>query len=316
MKKLRVIFFGTPDFAIPTLDMINHHPSISIVAIVTMPDRPAGRGQHPQPPEVATYAKQHGIPLVQTQNINTEEEVLLSWKNEGIDLMVVLAFAQFLGERLLNLPTYGCFNIHTSLLPKYRGAAPIQYALWSGDSQTGVSIQKMVKKMDAGDIVHECSVSIAPAETGGQLTTRLKYYAALACNEFLDMLIQGKITSRPQDESAVSFAPTLKKEDGFINFSAQTLVQIQNRIRAMDPWPGSYCFINGKRLKILSVEASPIAVPPGKISNAQGMLVIGCLDGSLRLLEIQLEGKKRCSDTKLLHGWRGDMSLTPAQGPT
>ncbi len=311
MSKLRTVFFGTPDFAVPTLDMLMHHPSIEVVGVVSMPDRPAGRGQEMKSPEVASFAMKNRLPLLQTADVNREEETLARWRADGVDAMVVLAFAQFLREPLLALPRLGCFNIHTSLLPKYRGAAPIQYALWNGDDRTGVSIQKMVRKMDAGDIVHEHPVAISPAETGGQLTTRLKFQAALACNDFIHKLLAGDFTARAQDEAQVSFAPTLKKEDGFLDFASQTRAQITNRVRAMDPWPGTYCFLGGKRLKVLSVEASPEKLRAGEALNKSGALLAGCQDASLRLRMVQLEGKKPCSDTELLNGLRGDLTLTP-----
>ena len=312
MKRLRAIYCGTPDFSVPTLDLLLHHPNIEIVAVVSMPDRPAGRGQELKSPEVIEFAHQQKIPFVQTENINKEEATLAQWEKDGIDLIIVLAFAQFLGNRLLTLPKLGCFNIHTSLLPKYRGAAPIQHALWNGDTSTGVSIQKMVKKMDAGDLVHEHPVGISPRETGGQLTTRLKFQAALACNDFLANLLNGKLSPKAQDEAGVSFAPTLSKQDGFLNFSQQTVAQILNRMRAMDPWPGTFCFLNGKRLKVLKAEKIDQKLAAGKIINDQNRLVVGCLDGALHLAYIQLEGKKACSDRDLLNGLREDLALTPA----
>jgi methionyl-tRNA formyltransferase len=310
VKKLRTIFFGTPDFAVATLELLAHHPAIEIVAVVSMPDRPAGRGQEMKSPEVITYAKAQRLPIVQTENINKEEAILKQWENEGVDAMIVLAFAQFLGTRLLNLPRLGCFNIHTSLLPKYRGAAPIQYALWNGDTSTGVSIQKMVKKMDAGDIVHDHPVKIEPYENGGMLTTRLKFQAALACSDFLSKLLSNQVSARAQDEARVSFAPTLKKEDGWLDFANCSVTQIRNRMRAMDPWPGSYCFLSGKRLKVLETEPVMNKIPPGSIVNHQNALLVGCLDGALRLKHVQLEGKKAGLDTELLNGWRGDIMLT------
>jgi methionyl-tRNA formyltransferase len=310
VKKLRTVFFGTPDFAVAALEMLAHHPAIEIVAVVSMPDRPAGRGQELKSPEVIQYARLLKLPIIQTVNINKESDVLKSWEESGVDLMIVLAFAQFLGDRLLKLPSRGCFNIHTSLLPKYRGAAPIQYALWNGDRETGVTIQKMVKKMDAGDVVHAKTIAVANNETGGQLTTRLKFQAALACNDFIEDLLANKIVARSQDESKVSFAPTLKKADGYLDFANQTIKQITCRLQAMDPWPGTYCFLGGKRLKIMKTENFQASAKPGEVKNHLNALIVGCLDGALRLSVIQLEGKKSGSDAELLNGWRGDLVLS------
>lgn len=310
MKKFRVAYCGTPDFSVPTLDLLANHPHIDLRYVISMPDRPAGRGMELKSPEVIEYAKAKKIPYFQCENLNKESAFVEELRGEELDFVVVLAFAQFLGNELLNIAKLGCFNIHTSILPKYRGAAPIQYALLNGDTETGVSIQKMVKKMDAGDLVHFHTVSIAPTENGGQLYTRLKFQAALAMNDLIHKLLAGTVIPQPQDESKVSFAPTLKKEDGFLDFANQDATSIFNRIRALDPWPGTYCFLNGKRLKVLEAERYHRKVPAGSAQNDLGSLVVGCLDGALRLSQIQLEGKKACSDRELLNGLKGDLQLT------
>jgi methionyl-tRNA formyltransferase len=310
MKKFRVAYCGTPDFSVPTLDLLANHPHIDLRYVISMPDRPAGRGMELKSPDVIEFAKNKKIPFFQTENINKEADFLNKLKQDDLDFVVVLAFAQFLGSEMLTIGKLGCFNIHTSILPKYRGAAPIQYALLHGDRETGVSIQKMVKKMDAGDLVHFHTVGIASTENGGQLYTRLKYQAALAMNDFLLKIIQNKITYTPQDESLVSFAPTLKKEDGLLKFSTKTTKEILNLIRALDPWPGTYCFLNGKRLKVLLAESYHAKISPGTAKNDMGSLIVGCLDGSLRLSEIQLEGKKACTDKELLNGLKTDIVIT------
>ena len=310
MKKFKVAFCGTPDFSVPTLELLSSHPNIDLCYVISMPDRPAGRGMELKSPEVIEFARNKKIPFFQTENINKEEEFKKILRAENLDFIVVLAFAQFLGEEMLNMGKYGCFNIHTSILPKYRGAAPIQYALWNGDTETGVSIQKMVKKMDAGDLVHFRNVTIGPQETGGELYAKLKKEAAVAMNDLIQKLLDDKVTYTKQDESKVSFAPTLKKEDGLLRFSEKTTTQILNLIRACDPWPGSYCFLNGKRLKVLKAEKYHIGIPAGKAKNDMGSLVVGCSDGTLRLSEIQLEGKKPCSDRELLNGIKTEIIIS------
>lgn len=312
MKKFRVAFCGTPDFSVPTLDLLANHPHIDLVKVISMPDRPAGRGMDLKSPEVIEYAKAKKIPFFQTENINKDPEMMKELKSLDLDFVVVLAFAQFLGTDMLNMGKLGCFNIHTSVLPKYRGAAPIQYALMHGDTETGVSIQKMVKKMDAGDLVHFHTVAIAPTENGGQLYTRLKFQAALAMNDLIVKLLDNKVTFTPQDESKVSFAPTLKKEDGLLKFKDKTVAEIINLNRALDPWPGTYCFLNGKRLKVLHIEKYHAKLSPGKSQNDMGSLVVGCADGSVRLSEVQLEGKKACSDRELLNGIKTEIILSDA----
>lgn len=310
MKKFKVAFCGTPDFSVPTLELLSQHPHIDLRYVISMPDRPAGRGMDLRSPEVIEFARARKLPYFQCENINKEEAFIKTLRNEELDFIVVLAFAQFLGEEMLDIARLGCFNIHTSILPRYRGAAPIQYALWNGDRETGVSIQKMVKKMDAGDLVHFHTVPIAPTETGGQLYTRLKFQAALSMNDLVQKLLDGPLTYTKQDEAKVSFAPTLKKEDGLLCFAEKTSEQILNLIRAMDPWPGTYCFLNGKRLKVLSAEKYHIGIPPGKAKNDLGSLIIGCADGSLRLSEVQLEGKKPCSDRELLNGLKSEIIIS------
>jgi methionyl-tRNA formyltransferase len=310
MKKLRVVFCGTPEFSVPTLDLLFNHPQIELLKVISMPDRPAGRGMEMKSPEVIEFAKKNKIPFVQTENINKELELINELKTLHLDFVVVLAFAQFLGTDMLNVAKLGCFNIHTSLLPKYRGAAPIQYALLNGDDETGVSIQKMVKKMDAGDLVLSHKVSISSTETTGLLYTRLKFQAALSLNDFIQNILADKVTFTKQDESLVTIAPTLTKELGHLKFETKTVKEILNLIRALDPWPGTFCFLNGKRLKILEAEKYHGKIAPGKSLNDLGSLAVGCLDGAIRLAMVQLEGKKPCSDKELLNGIKSEIHLT------
>lgn len=308
MKKLKVIFFGTPDFSVPTLELLYNHPNIEIVKVISMPDRPAGRGQKLQSPPVVEFAKTHKLPLIQTENINKDEEAFLEFNNSECDLIIVLAFAQFLGSKVLNHPKLGCFNIHTSLLPKYRGAAPIQYALLNGDNTSGVSIQKMVKKMDAGDLVHSFELPLNNNETGGQLYTRLKFQAALSMNILIEDVLSDSLQYSPQDEKNVSFAPTLKKTDGLLNFSNSNYETIHNQIRALDPWPGTFCFLNKKRLKVFEIEKDLSKLQPGEINFESNAMLIGCVDSTIRLKRVQLEGKKACSDSELLNGLKNNLN--------
>lgn len=309
---MNVVFMGTPDFSIPAIDILASHPLVNLKYVVSMPDRKSGRGYSEKSPEVINFAKEKKIPFFQTENINKESDFLSKLESENIDFIIVLAFAQFLGERVLNLPKRGCFNIHTSLLPKYRGAAPIQYALLNGDKVTGVSIQKMVKKMDAGNIVHEKVVDITSDETGGQLYTRLKFEAALALNDFIEKLaMPGAMSEKIQDESLVSFAPTLSREDGKLDFENSTNSEIINRVRALYPWPGTFCFLGNKRLKILRAKKSDLSVSPGKIETKFGELTIGTTSGSITLERVQLEGKKPCLGSELLRGLKEEIQINP-----
>ncbi len=304
MKKINVTFMGTPDFAVPTLKLLHLHQNVNIISVITMPDRPAGRGKQLKTPPVAEYAKLNNLPLLQTGNINNENEYLDTVLNNNIDIIIVLAFAQFLKNRLLSIPSIGCFNIHTSLLPKYRGAAPIQYALLNGDSITGVSIQKMIKKMDAGDIAISKEVNISDSETYKELYTKLMNEAALASGDFITQLLNNNISYLKQNEADVTFAPTLKKQNGYIDFISKTSSEIYNQVRALNVWPGTFCFINNKRVKILEVSIESNDLCPGTFCTDYNSLLIGCKNSSLRLKSIQLESKKICSDTEYLNGTR------------
>jgi methionyl-tRNA formyltransferase len=299
---------GTPDFSVPTLDILHNHPLIDLCLIISMPDRPKGRGHELSSPAVIDYAKSNNIPYYQTVNINRDDELVNRLDN--IDLVIVLAFAQFLGDKWLNKPQIGCFNIHTSMLPKYRGAAPIQYALLNGDQSTAVSIQKMVKKMDAGDIVHSNSLNIFDYENGGLLYARLKFQAAICLAEFIDQLSKNNIQFTKQDEAKVTFAPSLSRDDGKLLFLEKTAIEIYNQVRALDPWPGTFCLLNGKRLKVLRTEIIlHLQLAPLELSLDDNKIIIGCKIGAIRLIEVQLDGKKRTQDSELINGLRGQLTI-------
>ena len=303
MKKLNIIFCGTPEFSVPALKLLGEHEDIVLKSVISMPDRPAGRGQKMTSPPVALFARKKGVDLIQTDNINHSQEVKNLFERNEIDAVIVLAFAQFFGDFILQAPRLGAFNIHTSLLPRYRGAAPIQYAIWNGDKRTGVSIQKMVKKMDAGDVVYSHEVVIAPSDTSGSMFEKMKWECSKAINNFIPRLLMGDWISRKQDKSQVSFAPSLKKNDGFLDFGEKTFCEIVNQIRAMDPWPGTYTWLNGKRLKVLKVLIEhSIALRPGELSIEDGSLVVGTKTHSLRLEKVQLEGKKICTGREVING--------------
>ncbi|MBT3235013.1 MAG: methionyl-tRNA formyltransferase [Bdellovibrionales bacterium] len=303
MKPLNTIFCGTPDFALPSLELLANHPAINLKMIITMPDRRSGRGKQLVPPPVATFAKENKLPLLQTENLNHEQQLISDLQQDPCDLIIVLAFAQFLGSKLLDLPKVGCFNIHTSLLPKYRGAAPIQYAILNNDKITGVSIQKMVKKMDAGDIACTDQLAIAANETGGQLYTRLKFQAALTLNRFLDEQLYGQVNYIAQDENDATYAPSISKEQGRLHFASSRCQDVLNQIRAFTPRPGTFCFLNGERLKVFAAAKTAEKVKEGELDTSFNSLLVGTCDGALRLTSVQLAGKKRCSDQELLNGF-------------
>lgn len=285
---------GTPDFSVPTLEILHHSPLVELMGVVSMPDRPAGRGQQLQSPAVIQYAKDEKIPFFQSENINQDQALIEQVKKMKLDFVIVLAFAQFLNQEWLSIATGKVFNIHTSLLPLYRGAAPIQAALLNGDKETGVSIQRMVKKMDAGDIAFHSKTHIAEHENGGLLSTRLKFLAALATHDFLEKLSNDTISFEEQDHSKASFASTIKRDDGFLDFSESTAETLMRKLRAYDPWPGTFCFLNQKRVKVFAMEKTTQRLAAGETAiGPKRELFIGTKSETLSLLTVQPEGKRK-----------------------
>ena len=304
MKKLNCIFLATPGIASDALESLCNNSNINLELVVSMPDRPAGRGKELRSPEIITKAKSLNIETLQTDNVNKSEE-FWSWaQSKDIDMIIVFAFAQFLGSKVLSLPKLGCFNIHTSLLPKYRGAAPMQYALFNGDKTTGVCIQRMVKKMDAGNIVAQKEVALLDSDNLGTLHDKFKALAPSLLNDFISDLVDGSINEVEQDESKVSFAPSIPKSETLLNFKESTNIELFNKIRGISPMPGAYCFINGKKLKVFESERSDINLKPSELSTRFNTLLIGTKSGSLRLSQVQLEGRSRGNDLEIINGFK------------
>ena len=309
-QKYKVLFMGTPELSVPCLQLLHHHPLIDISCVISMPDRPQGRGQNLQSPPVIQYAKEHKLPFLQTANINNEYEHIQLWKKQKIDFIVVLAFAQFLNEEILNLPNIACFNIHTSVLPKYRGAAPIHYALMNNDSTTGVSIQRMVKKMDAGDLVYSQEIPIRPWDHYLSLSQKLMFLCPQALDNVISSIHHQKLTYIPQDETKISFAPTISKDQGLIRPNEQAAQEVMNLQRALILWPGLYFYLDHNRLKVLELRNSEFTIAAGEIKNRNNQFILGLKDQSLRLSRVQIQGKKACSDQEFLQGFRGELKIT------
>ncbi|MDH4466704.1 MAG: methionyl-tRNA formyltransferase [Bacteriovoracaceae bacterium] len=302
--KHKVVFFGTPEFCLPVLQILKNHPLIELSLVVSMPDRPAGRGQQLKSPAVIEFCKEYKLDFAQSEKVNQDSELLARLKILNADFFVVLAFAQFLSKEVLGIPKSGCFNIHTSLLPRWRGAAPIQHALLAGDIETGVSIQRMVSKMDAGDVAIEKKIGIRDYDNQLSLTTKLHFACAEALEEFIDQWANKKLNFKSQDESAVTLAPEISKEAGKINFKEQSAAEIDRRFKAFAMWPGLFSFSGGKRIKLTSVsimkltcEASHAA---GDVFEFQGQLMVACKEGHLRLARLQWEGKTPIHDYEYL----------------
>lgn len=300
---MRIIFFGTPDFAVPSLKALLTGPD-DIVGIVCQPDRPAGRGQHLTAPPVKQIAVAAGVPVLQPDKIRTPEflEQLRTWKP---DLIVVAAYGRILPNSILELPPHGCINVHASLLPKYRGAAPMQWAILNGDAKTGVTIMQMSEEMDAGDILLSRETPLGGEEALPSLQTRLAALGAEALMDALKELRAGKLHPQPQDPSRVTFAPMIRKEDGAIDWG-RPAAEIARRVRAFDPWPSAYTALDGKRLKICRTRAHKgdrgTAVPAGTVVAVGETIRVVCGEGDLLIEELQLEGRKRLSAGDLSRG--------------
>lgn len=309
MKKLNCLFFATPSIANDTLESLAKNESINLLLVVSMPDRKSGRGKLLKSPDIITKARELKLDYLQCENINKSEKFSIWSNNQSIDLIVVFAFAQFLGSKILSLPKHGCFNIHTSLLPKYRGAAPMQYSLFNGDKVGGISIQKMVKKMDAGNIVKKNEIEISLDDNLGSLHDKYQKAAPSLIAQVIGDILTGNITEVIQNEELVSFAPSIPKSQTLLDFVNSSATSLHNKVRGLCPIPSAYCFINNKRVKVFKTELSSVKLSIGETSVDFGTLLIGTIDGTLRLCEVQLEGKSRGSDFDLINGFKNSNSI-------
>ncbi|RYD20873.1 MAG: methionyl-tRNA formyltransferase [Verrucomicrobiaceae bacterium] len=299
---MRLIFIATGDIALPSFrHLLEHGPRP--LALVTQPDKPVGRHQTLTPPAIKVEALAAGIPVYQPEKIGDITAELATLEPE---ILVVMAYGQILRKNILTLASHSIINLHASLLPKYRGAACIQAAIDAGDAETGITAMHVVKQLDAGDMIVTKAIPITPEDTGGILHDKLADLAPLAMAEALEKLAAGTADRIPQDEAAVSYIPKLEREDGKIDWS-QDAVAIERRIRAYDPWPGTYTLASeggqAKRLKIFPpVVALPQELPVGQVSTVDGRLVVGCGSGSLLLETVQPDGGRRMSAADYLRG--------------
>lgn len=289
---LRIVFFGTPEFAVPSLRALlaGRDP---VIGVVCQPDKPAGRGQQLTAPAVKQAAVRAGVPVFQPEKLRAPDalETLASWNP---DLIVVAAYGKILPKHILELPPLGCMNVHGSLLPKYRGAAPIQWTILRGEERTGITIMCMNERMDAGDILLQQAIDIGPQETYGELQVRLAQLGARALMDAIARLHAGTLMPEPQREDEMTLAPMIKKEDGRIDWS-RSAVQISRMVRAFNPWPSAFTSLGGKQLKVHRAHAdtSPSTAAPGTVLIADKRISVATGDGTLVLDEVQLEGRKR-----------------------
>jgi methionyl-tRNA formyltransferase len=302
---MRVVFFGTPDFALPTLDALlrSRH---QVVAVVTQPDRPRGRGQKTTGAPVKARALDAGLPVLQPDRLK-EPAFLAALAALAPDLGVVAAYGKILTDAVLAAPRLGMINVHASLLPKYRGAAPVHRAIIAGDEETGVTIMRVVKALDAGPMIAAAARRIGPDETSDVVERDLARLGASLLASVVDDLAENRIEGTPQDEAAATYAHRLTKLDGLVDWSA-TARDVHNRIRGLHPWPHAFTFHDGSRYILLrsAVEKADMAdEPPGTIIDASGdRLVVATAAERLQILQIQAEGKRPMTTREFLAGHR------------
>lgn len=299
---MRIIFMGTPDFAVGTLEALVN-AGHEVVLAVTQPDKPQGRKQILIAPPVKQTAEKLGIPVYQPKRVR-EPEALALLRGYEPELIVVAAFGQILPKELLDMSTYGCINVHASLLPKYRGAAPIQWAILNGDAVTGVTIMRMDVGLDTGDMIAKAEVAITPQDTGGSLFDRLAETGAKLCVETIPSIVDGTAVYTPQDEQAATKVGQISKKDGLIDFT-RSAAAIECQIRGLNPWPSAYTSLAGKTLKIWSAQVSDrqTEAQPGTVVLVEkDRFGVQTGDGVLICTEVQLEGKKRMSAADFLRG--------------
>jgi methionyl-tRNA formyltransferase len=300
---MRIVFMGTPEFAVPSLDALLHSPD-DVVGVVTQPDRPKGRGQELALSPVKLVAQRAQIPILQPLKMKDPAflEALQAWRP---DLIAVAAFGRILPKMILDLPPKGCVNVHASLLPKYRGAGPIQWAVINGERETGITTMLMDEGMDTGAILLQEPVPIAADDTAGSLSVKLAAVGGRLLLETLRRLKEGRLTPCPQDSSQASMAPLLKKEDGLLDWSLPAAA-IVNRVRGLSPWPGAYTYLGADRWivwKAQALDRSAPAVLPGTIVEAaKEGLSVATGSSALRVTEVQPANSRRMSVAQYLAG--------------
>jgi methionyl-tRNA formyltransferase len=299
----RIVFLGTPDFAVPSLNALADHASFEVVGVVTQPDRPAGRGRSVRQSPVKERAVMLSLPVFQPETLRKQEAVdhLAAWEP---DVLVVAAFGQILRTPVLELAPFGCLNVHASLLPRWRGAAPIQYAIRAGDDETGVTIMKLDEGLDTGPMLARRVIPIAPDETGASLHDRLASLGAELLLPTLAGYLTGEIVPQPQPEEGVTLAPSLKKSAGEIDWT-HGAAEIDRQVRAYMPWPGTFTDFEGDLLKVIAGAPLPPPggnAPPGTLLAERGGLAVQTGDGLYRLEVVQPAGKKQMSGEAFLAG--------------
>ncbi len=302
---LRIVFCGTPVFAVPSLRALIAQPDFRVEAAIAQPDRPRGRGREISIPPVKSVAVESGIQVYQPEKIKSDAAYDFL-RRLAPDVVVIVAYGQIISQRLLDIPRFGWINVHASLLPKYRGAAPINWAIVNGEAQTGITTMQVNAGLDTGPMLLRSETHIAPDETAPELAARLAEMGAPLIVETLCKMERGEITPQPQDDSRATLAPILKKEDGRIDWS-QPAASIYNRIRGLQPWPGAFTTFRGKTCQIWGrpIAARDVNAVPGTIVAENRDFTVACGGGTvLRLEFIQMEGRKRVTASEFASGAR------------
>ncbi len=299
---MKIIYMGTPAFAVVPLRALAA-AGHSILAVVTRTDKPAGRGKVLTPPAVKLAAGELGLPVLQPKRVR-DPEFVGTLRSYGPEAIVVAAYGQILPKEVLEFPRNGCINIHASLLPAYRGAAPINWAILRGEQETGITIMQMDEGMDTGAVLLQERIPIAPADTAGTLTEKLSVLGAKMIVTALPLIVSGKLSPVEQDHARATLAPPLKKEDGRIDW-ARTAKEIHDRVRGLMPWPGAYTYLDGKLIKLIGTEAAEGSGEPALVRRSgNAALEVGTGSGLLRVLSLQPEGKKAMTAAEFLRGHR------------
>lgn len=300
---LSLVFCGTPAFAVPTLEKLVD-AGFPVHLVVTQPDRPRGRGLELVSSPVKQRALQLGLPIEQPERIKNNENFRARLAAINPDAIIIVGYGRIVPQWMLDLPAFGNFNLHASLLPKYRGAAPIQWAIANGETVTGVTTMKIDAGLDTGDILLQEELPIDPEDTAITLAPKLAAIGADLTLETLRGVQAGKIHPRPQDHALATLAPILKKEDGLLDFS-RSATEVVNRLRGFQPWPGAYTKFRGKTLQVAKAVALSHDLAEAVVTVERDHLLVGCgQNTSLELIELQLEGKKRTSGADFARGYR------------
>ena len=301
---MRVVFMGTPEFSVGTLKALKE-AGHEIVAVITQPDKPKGRGKAMQYTEVKEEALKLFLPVLQPVKVR-EAAFIEELRGFEPDVIVVVAFGQILPKEILEMPKYGCVNVHASLLPKYRGAAPIQWAVIDGEKVSGVTTMKMDVGLDTGDMIEKTEIVLDEKETGGSLHDKLSEAGAKLCVHTLELLEQGKATFTKQDDSLSCYAKMLHKQLGNLDFT-KSAAELERLIRGLNPWPSAYSFLHGKTVKIWEAEVRQqegVCATPGVITEVESdAICVQTGDGILAIRELQMEGKKRMDAGAFLRGY-------------